>query len=185
MQDLSQRGFDAAIRIGNGQWAGLQAQRIASGDVLPVASPDMALQWETAFENGGDVPLLEHDVSPWRAWFNTQGRSLCGRQQALFNDAGLLIRAAEQGFGIALAKTLLVQDAIAAGRLVALAAPCRLSDDDVYLVAADRRVDAGGLAVVAVAAATVGGYLTAQPSRLRGAERGRRQRPLQRRALQA
>ncbi len=134
LQDLSQRGFDAAIRIGNGQWAGLQAQRIASGDVLPVASPDMALQWGTAFENGGDVPLLEHDVSPWRAWFNTQGRSLCGRQQALFNDAGLLIRAAEQGFGIALAKTLLVQDAIAAGRLVALAAPCRLSDDDVYLV---------------------------------------------------
>ena len=97
LQDLSQRGFDAAIRIGNGQWAGLQAQRIASGDVLPVASPDMALQWGTAFENGGDVPLLEHDVSPWRAWFNTQGRSLCGRQQALFNDAGLLIRAAEQG----------------------------------------------------------------------------------------
>ncbi|WP_241169805.1 LysR substrate-binding domain-containing protein, partial [Serratia marcescens] len=134
LQDLSLRGFDAAIRIGNGQWAGLQAQRIASGDVLPVASPDMALQWGTAFENGGDVPLLEHDVSPWRAWFNTQGRSLCGRQQALFNDAGLLIRAAEQGFGIALAKTLLVQDAIAAGRLVALAAPCRLSDDDVYLV---------------------------------------------------
>lgn len=134
LQDLSQRGFDAAIRIGNGQWAGLQAQRIASGDVLPVASPDMALQWGTAFENGGDVPLLEHDVSPWRARFNTQGRSLCGRQQALFNDAGLLIRAAEQGFGIALAKKLLVQDAIAAGRLVALAAPCRLSDDDVYLV---------------------------------------------------
>lgn len=64
LQDLSQRGFDAAIRIGNGQWAGLQAQRIASGDVLPVASPDMARQWGTAFENGGDVPLLEHDVSP-------------------------------------------------------------------------------------------------------------------------
>ncbi len=134
LQDLSQRGFDAAIRIGSGQWAGLQAQRIASGDVLPVASPDMARQWGTAFENGGDVPFLEHDVSPWRDWFNAQGRSLCGRQQAVFNDAGLLIRAAEQGFGIALAKKLLVQDAIDAGRLVALAAPCRLSEDDVYLV---------------------------------------------------
>ncbi|MDQ9389189.1 LysR substrate-binding domain-containing protein, partial [Serratia marcescens] len=91
-------------------------------------------QWGTAFENGGDVPLLEHDVSPWRDWFNAQGRSRCGRQQAVFNDAGLLIRAAEQGFGIALAKKLLVQDAIDAGRLVALAAPCRLSEDDVYLV---------------------------------------------------
>ncbi|WMW59824.1 LysR substrate-binding domain-containing protein [Serratia marcescens] len=133
LQDLSQRGFDAAIRIGGGHWPGLQAQRIAAGDVLPVASPDMARQWREAFESGGDIPLLEHDVSPWRDWFNAQGRSLCGRQQALFNDAGLLIRAAEQGFGIALAKKLLVQDAIDAGKLVALAAPCRLSDDDVYL----------------------------------------------------
>lgn len=134
LQDLSQRGFDAAIRIGSGQWTGLQAQRIASGDVLPVASPDIAREWRAAFENGGDIPLLEHDVSPWRDWFNAQGRPLCGRQQALFNDAGLLIRAAEQGFGIALAKKLLVQDALDAGRLVALAAPRRLSDDDVYLV---------------------------------------------------
>nr|WP_301286095.1 LysR substrate-binding domain-containing protein [Serratia nevei] len=134
LQDLSLRGFDAAIRIGSGQWTGLQAQRIASGDVLPVASPEMARQWAAAFENGGDIPLLEHDVSPWRDWFNVQGRSPCGRQQALFNDAGLLIRAAEQGFGIALAKKLLVQDAIDAGRLVALAASCHLSDDDIYLV---------------------------------------------------
>lgn len=45
LQDLSLRGFDAAIRIGSGQWTGLQAQRIASGDVLPVASPDMVRQW--------------------------------------------------------------------------------------------------------------------------------------------
>lgn len=49
LQDLSQRGFDAAIRIGSGQWAGLQAQRIASGDVLPVASPDMAREWGGGF----------------------------------------------------------------------------------------------------------------------------------------
>ncbi|OKB66558.1 LysR family transcriptional regulator [Serratia marcescens] len=134
LQDLSLRGFDAAIRIGGGQWAGLQAQRIAPGDVLPVASPDMARLWRTAFESGGDIPLLEHDVTPWREWFKTQRCPVGGRQLALFNDAGLLIRAAEQGFGIALAKKLLVQDAIDTGRLVALAAPCRLSDDDVYLV---------------------------------------------------
>lgn len=133
LQDLSLRGFDAAIRIGGGQWAGLQAQRIAPGEVVPVASPAMARQWRETFERGGDVPLLEHDVSPWREWFNAQRRPACGRQQALFNDAGLLIRAAEQGFGIALTKRLLVQDAIDAGKLVALAAPCRLSDDDVYL----------------------------------------------------
>jgi LysR family glycine cleavage system transcriptional activator len=53
---------------------------------------------------------------------------------ALFNDAGLLIRAAEQGFGIALVKKLLVSDALAEGRLTALAPARHLDQIDFYLV---------------------------------------------------
>ncbi|MEX5716119.1 LysR substrate-binding domain-containing protein [Serratia ureilytica] len=114
LQDLSQRGFDAAIRIGSGQWAGCRRSASPRGRVA-CRFAGYGARMGAAFENGGDIPLLEHDVSPWRDWFNAQGRPLCGRQQALFNDAGLLIRAAEQGFGIALAKKLLVQDALDAG----------------------------------------------------------------------
>ncbi|CAI2495126.1 Gcv operon activator [Serratia ficaria] len=135
VQDLSLKGFDAAIRIGNGRWAGLHAQRIASGEAMPVASPALAQQWRTAFEQGSPLtPLLEHDVTPWRTWFQAQRQPESGRQLALFNDAGLLIRAAEQGFGVALVKTLLTRDAIAEGRLAAMAGPRRLSGDDFYLV---------------------------------------------------
>lgn len=57
-----------------------------------------------------------------------------GRPLASFNDAGLLIRAAEQGFGIALVKRLLVSDALTEGRLVALAAARQLEPVDFYLV---------------------------------------------------
>jgi LysR family glycine cleavage system transcriptional activator len=135
IQDLARKGFDAAIRIGEGQWPGVQAERIASGEVLPVATPTLARQWQEVFHTGeAPLPLLEHDVTPWHSWFQANGQPSSGRQLALFNDAGLLLRAAEQGFGIALVKTVLAGDAIAAGRLIPLAAARRLSDDDIYLV---------------------------------------------------
>lgn len=135
IQDLGRKGFDAAIRIGDGQWSGVQAQRIATGEVQPVATPALVRQWQKAFDAGDpQVPLLEHDVTPWRSWFAAAGQNSGGQQLALFNDAGLLLRAAEQGFGIALVKTVLAQDAITAGRLEPLAAAQHLDDSDVYLV---------------------------------------------------
>ncbi|ERK12834.1 Glycine cleavage system transcriptional activator [Serratia fonticola AU-AP2C] len=135
IQDLGRKGFDAAIRIGDGQWPGVQAQRIASGVVLPVAAPELARQWQEVFDTGDPhTPLLEHDVTPWHSWFSAVGRIGGGQQLALFNDAGLLLRAAEQGFGIALVKAVLAKDAIAAGRLVPLSAALHLNDSDVYLV---------------------------------------------------
>jgi LysR family glycine cleavage system transcriptional activator len=103
--------------------------------VLPVATPELAGQWQEAFDIGDpQVPLLEHDVTPWHSWFSAVGKIGGGQQLALFNDAGLLLRAAEQGFGIALVKAILAKDAIAAGRLVPLAAELHLNDSDVYLV---------------------------------------------------
>ncbi|WP_337261634.1 MULTISPECIES: LysR substrate-binding domain-containing protein [unclassified Serratia (in: enterobacteria)] len=135
VQDLARKGFDAAIRLGQGTWPGVQAQRIATGEVVPVATPALALQWQQAFARAeATLPLLEHDVTPWRTWFQAQGYASGGQQVALFNDAGLLIRAAEQGFGIALVKAVLVGDLIAEGRLVPLAAAQRLGNDDTYLV---------------------------------------------------
>lgn len=135
IQDLGRKGFDAAIRIGEGQWPGVHAQRIASGEVLPVATPALAIQWQEAFDAGDPlVPLLEHDVTPWHSWFAAVGNAGGGQQLALFNDAGLLLRAAEQGFGIALVKAVLAKDALVAGRLVPLAAAQHLNDSDVYLV---------------------------------------------------
>ena len=135
VQDLVRKGFDAAIRLGNGQWAEMQAQWIASGEVVPVATPALAEQWQAAFDRGASgIPLLEHDVTPWRSWFTAHQQVESGRPLALFNDAGLLLRAAEQGFGIALVKKLLVNDALAEGRLIALAPARHLDQIDFYLV---------------------------------------------------
>ncbi|AHG22019.1 LysR family transcriptional regulator [Chania multitudinisentens RB-25] len=135
VQDLARKGFDAAIRMGDGLWSGVQTQRIATGEVVPVAAPALARQWLDIFTRvEAQAPLLEHDATPWHIWFQAQGYTSSAQPLALFNDAGLLIRAAEQGIGIALVKEVLVGDLIAEGRLMPLAAAQYLESNDIYLV---------------------------------------------------
>ncbi|MFP3624507.1 LysR substrate-binding domain-containing protein, partial [Burkholderia sp. SIMBA_051] len=62
-------------------------------------------------------PLLgERDM--WQHWFNAAGLSVPVTPVATFNDAGMMLQAAEQGLGITLGRELLAADAICAGRLV-------------------------------------------------------------------
>ena len=64
-------------------------------------------------------PLLgERDV--WQHWFNSAGLRIPVNPVATFNDAGMMLQAAEQGLGIALGRELLAADALCAGRLVQL-----------------------------------------------------------------
>jgi LysR family glycine cleavage system transcriptional activator len=50
---------------------------------------------------------------------------------ATFNDAGLMLQAAEQGIGVALGRELFAADALREGRLVRLS-PLALADESVY-----------------------------------------------------
>ena len=62
--------------------------------------------------------LGERDV--WQHWFNSAGLRIPVNPVATFNDAGMMLQAAEQGLGIALGRELLAADALCAGRLVQL-----------------------------------------------------------------
>ncbi|MCK7495237.1 MAG: LysR substrate-binding domain-containing protein [Comamonadaceae bacterium] len=64
-------------------------------------------------------PLLGEDVA-WEDWFAEAGLTITVRPVASFNDAGLMLQAAEQGLGIAISREMLAADALVAGRLVKL-----------------------------------------------------------------
>ena len=66
-----------------------------------------------------DEPLLG-DAEVWIQWFAALGIRRRLVPVASFNDAGLMLQAAEQGLGIALARELLAADALADRRLVRL-----------------------------------------------------------------
>jgi len=60
------------------------------------------------------------DIDLWSHWFKAAGVRAQVTPVAVFNDAGLMLQAAEQSIGLALSRELLAADALADGRLVRL-----------------------------------------------------------------
>ncbi|HET7884019.1 MAG TPA: LysR substrate-binding domain-containing protein [Acetobacteraceae bacterium] len=134
--DLRAEGIDLAIRFCRTPNPSYAATRLMSDRVLPVCTPELLRQHGPV--DGIDalltMPLL-HDKatdrdgsdSDWRAWLDHHGRqdTTCRAGQQ-FSEASMLINAALQGLGVALARASLVADHLASGALVSplkLAAP--------------------------------------------------------------
>src|SRR6185295_8092049 len=75
-------------------------------------------------------PLLG-DSDLWKHWFAAAGVKTNVRTVASFNDAGLMLQAAEQNLGLALARELLAADALCDGRLVKLS-PLSIFYEEAY-----------------------------------------------------
>jgi len=123
-------GVDCAIRYGLGQYPGLVVDKILTESVMPVCSPALlaskAGPISTAFLK--DLTLL-HDDSPeqdascptWRMWLRAARIDGIDADRGLhFNQSSLVLEAAINGRGIALAKVQLAGDDIKSGRLAQL-----------------------------------------------------------------
>jgi len=141
--DLSTGEVDVAIRYGAGRYPGLEVKRLVSETVLPVLSP--ALLAETPLEKPEDLAahVLLHDGSPdlddscpdWSMWLAARGvRGVDGQRGPRFNQSSLVIEAAVNGRGVALAKHTLAQADLEAGRLVAPLQIATAVDFAYYLV---------------------------------------------------
>ncbi|MEN4920211.1 LysR substrate-binding domain-containing protein [Achromobacter spanius] len=118
--DLLRDGFHAALRFGRGPWAGVESEPLFDMPLplIVLASPEtMASLPDNSPETLSRQPLLgEREV--WQHWFNAAGLRVPVTPVASFNDAGMMLQAAEQGLGITLGRELLAADALCAGRLV-------------------------------------------------------------------
>lgn len=115
-------GIDLAIRYGPGKWPGLSANPLMKSFVFPVCSPQFLAQ--TPIGSAEDLlhaTLLRNPRQKWRPWFLAAGLDAPEPSQGpVYDDAGLLLQAAAAGQGIALARSALAIDDLAAGRLVRL-----------------------------------------------------------------
>jgi LysR family glycine cleavage system transcriptional activator len=120
--DLQRDGFHAALRQGLGNWPGLEAERLFDGSMqmILVASPAIARRLAGAGPQAYlDEPLLG-ESGLWEHWFAAAGLQRKVTPVAVFNDAGLLLSAVEQGLGLAVVRELLAADALRDGQLVRL-----------------------------------------------------------------
>lgn len=119
--DLQREGFHAALRQGQGPWKGLHGERLFESPLVVVGSPAAAARLHGKPPAAlADEPLIG-DPDAWGRWFALIGVSAQVRPVADFNDAALMLQAAEQDIGIALARELLAADALRSGQLVRLA----------------------------------------------------------------
>lgn len=122
--DFAREDVDVGIRYGRGNWPGLRVDRLMRENLFPVCSPKL---------RRGPVPLktpadllnhtLMHDSdwpeSMWVRWLAAAGVKADNLRPALsFNYSSLMIQAAIDGLGVALAQEALVRDDLATGRLI-------------------------------------------------------------------
>jgi LysR family transcriptional regulator, glycine cleavage system transcriptional activator len=104
---------------------GVRRVKLAAPLVFPVASPDIARRLAETLYSAHDLlqaPLIEErDAAEWTSWFVVQGiKNPSISRVARYAHANLAIAAARAGQGVALANPFLVNEDLAAGRLVKL-----------------------------------------------------------------
>jgi len=130
--DFAREEVDLAVRHGDGNWPGLHVERLCAEQLFPVCSPKL-VAGRQRLSKPADVlkfPVLHLEGSKdWARWLETAGVPDADRVRGpVLNRASMLIDAAADGQGIALARTTLAAWDLLNGRLVRpFAAALRLS----------------------------------------------------------
>jgi LysR family glycine cleavage system transcriptional activator len=120
--DLAREQIDLAVRHGEGDWGGLDVMRLCSERLFPVCSPKL-IHGRSRITKPSDLlkfPLLRLDGwDTWSKWFEVAGISNPVARGPVLSQASMLIDAAIDGQGVALARTALAAWDLIHGRLVA------------------------------------------------------------------
>jgi len=122
LEDPRNAGVDIALRMGAGPWRGLHCEPLMDDALYPVMSPSA---WKESGKPADPRALaglrLLHDRDPhagWDSWRRRFGPASLALRGPRFSSSDLLLRAAEQGQGVALARHRLAAEAIAEGKLL-------------------------------------------------------------------
>jgi LysR family glycine cleavage system transcriptional activator len=128
LNDTSLVDADVAIRFGDGDFPGLQVQRLLELTVAPMVSPQV-LDGRHALKAADDLrhyTLLHDDTGyfrsgrlNWDCWLQAAGATRVDTSHGVhFSHANLAIDAAVDGLGVVLSLTALATRDLALGRLV-------------------------------------------------------------------
>jgi LysR family glycine cleavage system transcriptional activator len=112
-------GVDMGLRYGAGNWPGVEAVRLFRESLLPVCSPELLARHPMKTpEDLLAAPLLHHSHRPWTLWLSHFGVEAPPQAGMIFEDSVMLLEAAAQGIGVALARSGLIEQDLRSGRLV-------------------------------------------------------------------
>ena len=116
--DFKRSEMHAAIRLGGGSWPGLFCEKLMDEWLVPVCQPTMLAKLGpvNAHADLKRYRLLHSSSEPWSTWLLGMPPG-DGSSRISIDDSAAIVRAAEVGSGLALARWSLVADEIRAGRL--------------------------------------------------------------------
>jgi LysR family glycine cleavage system transcriptional activator len=119
--DFELEPIDLCIRFGNGRYPKLFKEKLADDAWLAVCSPAFLSRHKlkSAGDLAGHSLLQDSHLEAWPRWFAAQHKRLPERARyTQLTDSSMVVEAAIQGQGVALARRSLSLDELALGRLV-------------------------------------------------------------------
>jgi LysR family glycine cleavage system transcriptional activator len=119
--DFAVEPVDVGIRYGTGPYPGLVSTKLADDALVVVCSPALRARRRLAGISDLKRHVLLHDDDPagWSRWLDiNRVKGVDAARGTMLDDSSMLVAAAVEGQGVALARRSLAVDDLAAGRLV-------------------------------------------------------------------
>jgi LysR family transcriptional regulator of beta-lactamase len=116
--DLAAEGLDCAIRFGDGTWPGLQAEHLMAAPLTVLCAPAMAARIARPQALANETLLRSYRPDDWPGWFAAAGMRCPTIRGPVFDSSRLMVEAAMQGAGVALAPASMFAQELGEGRLV-------------------------------------------------------------------
>jgi LysR family glycine cleavage system transcriptional activator len=142
--DFLAQNVHIGVRYGSGAWPGLIAEKLMDEEIFPVCAPGL-LRGGRSLRKPGDLAreTLIHDLSieeqkgfpSWHAWLQKAGvTDVPAKRGMRINNSAAVLQAAIDGRGVALARSVMAREDLAAGRVVRLFPRVKFSSALAYYV---------------------------------------------------
>ena len=115
--DLAAEGLDFAIRFGDGTWPATENALLLDAPLAVLASPEIARRLAAPADLAKETLLRSYRTDEWLRWFAAAGLAPWTVSGPIFDSSRLMVEAAMQGAGVALAPARMFARELQAGML--------------------------------------------------------------------
>ena len=115
--DIAAEGLDYTIRFGNGAWHDIEAEALFEAPLSVLCVPQIARQLEKPEDVARQSLLRSYRHDEWPEWFEAAGVSPPQIRGPVFDSSIIMVEAALQGAGVALAPPLMFSRHLASGAI--------------------------------------------------------------------
>lgn len=116
--DLAGEGLDCAVRFGDGAWHGTEAAPLFEAPMSPLCAPTLAARLAEPADLLGETLLRSYRAADWPDWFAAAGLPPPPIRGPVFDSSWVMVEAAMQGLGVALAPPMMFARDLRQGRVV-------------------------------------------------------------------